>query len=213
MSFSKSFAVFTAFIAWFALGLQLYILIDNVPGNGLSVMEAIARFFLFFTILTNLLVAVCLTVRAAEPSNRLGHFFSRPSVLAATGVYILIVAIVYNTVLRSLWVPVGNQRLADELLHLIVPVCYLIYWFLFAPKYGLEWKHAVQWLIYPAIYLPYALLRGALEGFYPYPFIDLGQNSIGKVVVNCLSMLCVFVVIGLLVVAIAKKMTGKKMIM
>lgn len=213
MSFSKSFAVFTAFIAWFALGLQLYILIDNVPENGLTVVQAIARFFLFFTILTNLLVAACLTVRAAEPSNRLGRFFSKPSILAATGVYIFIVAIVYNTVLRNLWTPAGNQRLADELLHVIVPVCYLIYWFLFAPKYGLEWKHAIAWLAYPAVYLAYALLRGALEGFYPYPFINLSENSAGKVALNCLSMLCAFVVLGLIFVAAAKKLTGKKMIM
>jgi hypothetical protein len=212
MSFSKSFAVFTAFIAWFALGLQLYIMIDNVSGNGLTVLGAITRFLVFFTILTNLLVAVCLTVRAASPSNALGRFFEKPAVLAAVAVYIFIVALVYNLILRKLWAPVGNQRLADELLHVIVPIFYLAYWFLFAPKYGLQWSHTLQWLSYPAAYLVYALVRGAAEGFYAYPFIDVNENGALKVLLNSIVLMAVFVIAGLAVIVIAKKMTGKKII-
>jgi hypothetical protein len=51
-----------AVVTWFALALQLYILINNTPGNGMTIIEAIGRFFIFFTILTNLLVAVSITI-------------------------------------------------------------------------------------------------------------------------------------------------------
>lgn len=212
MSFSKSFAVFIAFIAWFALGLQLYIMIDNVPENGLTTLTAITRFLLYFTILSNLLVAICLTTRAAEPSNNTGKFFSNPSILAAITVYIFIVAVVYNVVLRKLWVPEGNQRLADELLHVIIPVLYILYWFLFAPKYGLSYLHPFRWLLFPACYLIYALIRGNIEGFYPYPFIDLTKNSYGQIAINSLFVMIAFIITGLIIVFVSKKMIGKKTI-
>lgn len=208
MSLSKSFAVFIAFIAWFALGLQLYILVSNTPGNGMTTVQAVARFFIFFTILTNLLVAICLTATAIDSSP--GNFFSRPSTLAATAVYIFIVGLIYNVVLRKLWAPVGDQKLADELLHVIVPVLYVAYWLLFAPKYSLQWKHAFVWLCYPAIYLVYAMVRGAIEGFYPYPFINLNEQGIAKVLMNIGVLLMVFLAIGFIFIWAAKKITAKK---
>jgi len=210
MNFSKSFAVFIAFIAWFGLGLQLYILINNTPGNGMTPLQAVARFFIFFTILTNLFVAICLTSRAINSSK--GKFFSRPSVLAALGVYIFIVGLVYNVVLRKLWIPTGNQKVADELLHVAVPVLYLVYWLLFAPKYSLQWTHAFVWLCYPAAYVVYALLRGAAEGFYPYPFLDINESGIAKVLLNIAMLLMVFAIVAFIFIWVAKKMTAKKII-
>lgn len=194
----------TAIAAWVGLVLQQYILIDNTPGNGMSPLQAVGRFLLFFTVLTNILVAVSLTIVLLKPSTPAGRFFSKPSVIAAVTLYIFIVGLVYNLVLRSQWKPTGLQKVADELLHVAVPLLHLLYWLFFSPKIRLPWKKIFPWLGFPAAYLVYAMVRGAAEGFYPYPFLDVNKLNAGNVVLNCSLVLVAFITVGLLIIAFSR---------
>lgn len=196
--------VVIATIAWFALILQQYILIDNTPGNGLTPFGAVWRFLIYFTILANLFVAISLTAVVIAPSSTIGRFFLKPSVIAGIGVYIFIVGLVYNIALRKIWSPVGRDRLADELLHVAVPLLYLVYWLIYASKKGLQWKHVFYWLSFPALYIAYALIRGSVEGFYAYYFINLDELGTQKVLLNSIVLLAAFVIAGCLFVAIGK---------
>jgi hypothetical protein len=196
----------TAITAWFGLGLQQFILIDNTPGNGLTIFGAIGRFLIFFTVLSNILVAVSLTITLLSPASRWGHFFSRISSRTAIAVYIFIVGLVYNLVLRNTWHPAGWQKVADEILHVAVPLLYVLYWLLFVPKGTLKWKQCISWLIFPFIYVVYAMCRGWAEGFYAYPFLDLNVLSIGKVFINCIGLFLVFIVTGFVAIAIDRRM-------
>ena len=204
---SSTYTVITAVIAWFALALQLYLLISRTPGNGMTPLLAVGRFLIFFTILSNLLVAVSLTIVLVKPGSSAGLFFARPSSIAAVTCYIFIVGLVYNIVLRSIWQPRGLQQLADELLHVGVPVLFVLYWLLFASKRSLHWKHAFQWLLFPAAYFAYALARGALEGFYAYPFINVPELGYGRVGANAAGLLIIFLATGPGIVATGKKMS------
>jgi hypothetical protein len=195
-----------ALVTWFALGLQLYVLVSNTPGNGMTVGVAIGRFFIFFTILSNLLVAISLSCMLITPASPSGRFFQRASVSTAIALYILVVGLVYNIVLRSLWHPVGLQKLADELLHVYVPLGYILFWAFYGPKSSLQWMAPFQWLIFPSLYLVYALTRGALEGFYPYPFIDAKELSFGRLFINSITLMFVFLILGYLFVAVSKKL-------
>ena len=60
-----------------------------------------------------------------RPRAGWGQWFRRPSVQAGTAVYIAIVGIVYQLLLRQLWNPQGAQWVADVLLHSIIPVGYV----------------------------------------------------------------------------------------
>lgn len=190
------FRTTTALMAWLGLGVQLYLLVANSPDNGLTVDQAIGRFFLYFTILSNLLVAFYTSF--VNPGN------SRPATATALAVYIFVVGLVYNVVLRQLWAPSGWQRLADELLHVIVPVFFIVYWFAFIPASNLKYRAALVWLIYPGAYLAYALIRGSVEHFYPYFFIDPRVVGNSGVVQNTLLLLVAFLGLGLGFVAVAR---------
>lgn len=190
-----------AALGWLALILQFYLIITN---RTASIAETIVRYFSFFTILTNILVALCFTVLLVTPYSRWGNFFARPAILTAIAVYITVVGIVYNVVLRFLWVPQGLQLIVDELLHTIIPLLFIAYWFLFVPKQILKWKNILPWLIYPAIYCIYSLTRGAIVAFYPYPFIDVNMLGYSKVLVNIVGLVMVFVVTSMVFVAMAK---------
>lgn len=188
----KTVGLVGALLAWTAVGVQLYLLLQN-PTAPLG--ETLVRFVSFFTILTNTLVAVCLTAVAAKGTNN-RNFFAAPSTLSAVTVYILVVGIVYNLVLRFTWNPQGMQKMVDELLHTVNPVYYLLFWIFLVPKEGLQWKSVFPWLLYPFAYLVYVLLRGAASGFYPYPFINVTDLGYAKIAVNCVGLLFVFLLLS-----------------
>ena len=156
-------------LAWFALVLQLYLVIVQSP-PGLAMLGEVITYFSFFTILTNLLVALVFTAVALCPVAGWVQFFSSPSVQGGTAVYIAIVGIVYQLLLRQLWNPKGAQLLADMLLHAVIPLGYVVYWLIFAPRAGLSWRDAVVWLVYPGVYLVYVLARGAVSRALSLPF-------------------------------------------
>lgn len=198
---NKIFPVCIAILGWFALIAQFQINITSgvAPGG-----ELLVRYFSYFTILTNLLVAVCCTCIAANPQQGWGAFFSKTQTLTAITVYILVVGIVYNIILRFLWQPKGLQKLVDELLHSIIPVLFLLYWLLFINKQTLQWKQVFSWLIYPLIYLLFILIRGSFSGFYPYPFVNAGDLGIKKVLLNSIAITILFTIVGLLLIAAGK---------
>jgi hypothetical protein len=198
---SRTFLQIGTITGWFAVVFQFYLIIIN---RVASVPETIIRFFSFFTILTNMLVALCFIFLLLKPKPNWGKFFSRPKTLTAITVYISIVGIVYNTILRHIWNPKGLQLIVDELLHSVIPVFFILYWLIFVPKAELQWKNVFPCLIYPVVYILFVLFRGALSGFYPYPFINVNSLGFNKVLLNSGGLLIVFLGLSLLFVAIGK---------
>jgi hypothetical protein len=197
----RMYAALGALLGWFALALQLYLMLVQAPA---AMLDVVITYFSFFTILTNFLVALVFTAAAMHPRARWGQFPLRPSVQAGTAVYIAIVGIVYQLLLRHLWNPQGAQWVADVLLHSIIPLGYVLYWWLFAPRDELNWKNAIGWLVYPGTYLVYTLARGAVSGLYPYPFVDVNTLGYGGVLARAAGLMMVFLGMGLLIVAISR---------
>ena len=185
----KTCAIIVALITWFAIVLQLYLTTGSV-----------ANFFSYFTILCNLLVAVSLTWSLLLPNTTAGKYFSRFSVQTAIALYIFIVALVYNTVLRGLLQLSDWPLVADTLLHVIVPLLYIFYWVIFVPGENLKWRDGIYWLVFPLLYLIYSLIRGAVVHWYPYPFLNAEALGYPKVSVNILIMLTVFLASGFLLI-------------
>src|SRR5580704_19483741 len=94
----RIYAITGALLTWFALVLQLYLVIVQSP-PGLAMLRELITYFSFFTILTNLLVALVFTAIAVRPAAGWVQFFSSPSIQGGTAVYIAIVGIVYQLLL------------------------------------------------------------------------------------------------------------------
>lgn len=202
---NRLFAVIGFITAWFAVIFQYYLLIKN---NDSSFLTKTIQFASYFTILTNTLVAIYYTAVLVGDTTK-NHWLLLPTTATAITVYIIIVGLVYNLVLRFTWNPQGLQKLVDELLHTFNPLFFIIFWWLFIPKQNLKWQHALAWLIYPLIYFIYILLRGAMTGVYPYPFIDVTEHGYGKVLINSVVILLVFVFFSLLFIAIGRLKSKK----
>ena len=98
----------------------------------------------------------------------------------------MLVGIVYNLLLRGLLELSGGAKLADHLLHEVVPLLVPLFWLFLAPKGRLTGRDAVWWAAHPLAYLIYALVRGAVDGKYPYPFLNVAKLGGLQVAINCL---------------------------
>jgi len=182
-------------LGWFALVGQFYLIILN---RITSIPEIIIRYFSYFTILTNLLVAICCTALLTNRNSKIKSFFSRQNTLTAVAVYITVVGLVYNSILRFLWNPQGLQWIVDELLHSVIPLLFIVFWLLIVPKGKFQWKNVLAWLLYPLIYLVFVLLRGLPSSFYPYPFIDVDKIGYYKTFINSSGMLLAFLAVAII---------------
>lgn len=189
-------------IAITAVILQLWLTLN---AREISVLYTIIRFFSYFTILTNSLVAVYFTSLWIFPHTNAGQFFKKFSTTTAIAVYILVVGIIYNLLLRNIWVVTGWGKVADELLHSFIPLYFLMYWFFFTERKRLVWKDALNWLLYPMGYFIYSLIRGTITNTYPYPFIDVNKLGYQQTLINCLGVGLLFYGLCLSFIAISRK--------
>ncbi len=201
----KTFAAVITLLGAFALAAQFII---SMHSRQTSLIAAIIRYFGFFTILTNILVTACAAFLWLAPQTAWGKFFSKPMVQTATAVYILVVGLTYNIILRGIWHPEGLARFVDESLHVIMPLLFFLFWLVYSPKSNLSYK-VIPWLIYPFLYGLYCIIQGSFSGYYPYPFMDAVKLGYAAVAVNLGALLLVFLLLSLLLVAIGKRIATK----
>lgn len=185
-------------IGAFGLIAQVIVTVPAYMQLGHSLPAAIFYYLSFFTILTNIAVVL---VYAADLSGR-PAFFLRDSVRNGVAMTIAVVGIVYYVVLAALWQPQGLHYLADVALHYVAPVFYVIWWLSVGRNGSARWSNLPAWLAFPFFYLFYALIRGATNGEYLYPFLDLSVKSLPSVAVSVGVVVCLFAIVGALVIIV-----------
>jgi hypothetical protein len=197
----KVYILLATIIIWFALCLQFNVSLKLLNGDY---FQTIKIFLSFFTVTTNIICAVCLTMLLFFENSRTGIFFAKASTLTAITVYIVAVGLIYNIMLRGLVHQEGWEQIANELLHVVNPVIFLGFWVFYVNKSQLKYKKTFSWLIYPLLYIVFIVIRGSLINKYPYPFIDVVKLGYPKAIVNTVIILIVFWLLSLLAVWFGK---------
>jgi hypothetical protein len=192
---ARAAAALVALVCWAGIGIQF----RATLGLGYSVPETAWVLVRYFTILSNLGAAIAFSAIAL--GRRL-----QPALIGGIVLAMMLVGVVYATLLRGLLELSGGALLADALLHKAAPLLVPLWWLAFAPKGRLQWRNAALWTLYPALYLAYALARGGAEGKYAYPFLDIAALGGGGVAVNCLVIALLFVIAGLALVWLDRKL-------
>ena len=198
----RRFVAVAAMLGWAGLSIQMYLIFHSRWTLGASLIGGLVSFFSYFTVLSNTLVATVLTCEWTSRESAARRWFLQPWVSSGIAVSIAVVGLAYNLLLRHLWHPEGWQWLADELLHDIMPLLFLGYWWRCVPKGTLRVWHIALWVIYPLLYFAYSLLRGHLLAVYPYPFVDVDKLGYPQVFINAGGLLVGFVVIALLAIGL-----------
>jgi hypothetical protein len=196
----------TAALVLVAFALQVVITVRapaDPPGHavgtlaGASLATRLIRVLSFFTIQSNLLVAIT-SLQLARRPDRGGRGWSALRVASLVG--ITVTGIVYATVLARVHEPTGwDQVVSNAVLHYLVPVLALLGWVLFGPRPRVDRGVVAIAVIWPVAWLGYTLVHGAVSGWYPYPFIDVAALGYRGVAVNCLGVLLVFAFVAGLV--------------
>lgn len=192
------YAGVAAAVGWTALVLQFILEMHQSLAGDEGALAGIATYFSYFTILTNILVAVTLTSRLLFRPRVVTDFFRKPVVICAITVSIIIVAIVYSLLLRHLGNPRGLSLVADVLLHDVMPALFLAYWWLTVAPGAVLWRDLPYWLLYPFAYFLYVLLRGIFTGIYPYPFIDVSKLGYPQALLTAAAVMAGFATAGVL---------------
>jgi hypothetical protein len=201
---NRAVVIALAALGWCSVLLQLFITLHSTIHSGKDVAGGIVSYLGYFTILTNLLVCIVLSTPLIAPASAAGGFFSRSDVTAGVATSIVFVGLAYHLLLRNTWNPQGLQRVADVLLHYVMPALFFFYWWFNFPKGVLRWTHPLYWGLYPTLYMIYVLIRGAIIGSYPYRFIDPLAIGYQQTMINAVGLLLVFIVLGLIMVSLGR---------
>ena len=152
----------------------------------------------FFTLLTNTLVVMTFSTAAFRRDG------IRPAWIAALTLSMVLVGSVYHLLLLGLVTFTGLGMWADNGLHTAVPIACLLWWIVYAPKRLLSFRDLPMFILWPAVYVAYALARGAQDDTYPYPFMDLTVLPSSAVALNLAGLTGVLLLGGFLFVLIGR---------
>lgn len=180
---------------------------ESMVAQGATVAEGIWRYLGYFTVLTNAFVIMVLTRAALRPHDRSGLNAPRVELMTATS--ILFVGAVYNVLLAAQWDPQGLQKYNDDVLHMGAPILFSAYWLL-RPRGGLKWRDALFAAVWPLTYSAYSLARGAIDGFYPYYFMDPSAAHWLAVARNMAALVALFIAAALVLSEIDRRLWRAK---
>ena len=200
----KTFRIFGAGLTWLTLAVQYVLLVQGGEYGGIA--NSTFTFFGFFTILTNILVALAFSVPLMRPASRLRIFFQAQGVRAAIALYILIVMITYYGLLAKVHNPVGLNAVTNIGLHFLIPVLYIFDWLVFAGKDQMSFRRLPLWVAFPFAYGMFNIIRGALSGFYPYHFLNIAELGMGQVMINMAGFTAVYAIGGAVMIGLGRRL-------
>jgi hypothetical protein len=213
---ARAFHLVTFLVAAGAVVLQLVLVIQG--GQHLDTDPEVAtaddpdlgtrlvRFCSYLTIWFNMLVAATSAVLAAnaEPSGgRVFRALRLDAVVLAVGG-----GVVHWFLLRPLLDLDGADLLADKLLHIVVPVLCLAGWLIFGPRGLIAPRDVAAFLVVPVGWLVYTLVRGAFVDWYPYPFVDVDEHGLGRVLLTCVAIAAMMLLLAFAAMWLDRRLLG-----
>ena len=210
-----------AVVAWFGLGVQFVISATGMypptetvlsqlgagnPAGAAGALPRIIDFFSYFTIWSNILVALVLTALAANPRR------DSPAlrVLRLDAVLMIaITGIVYAVVLAPTAELRGWEVLANAFIHILTPLVTVVVWLVAGPRRWIRWSTIAKAMILPLVWLAYTLVRGAVIGAYPYPFVDVVALGYGQVAINVVAIVVFATVLGAILLGVDRLLSRR----
>ncbi len=193
---AATFAAICVGLIW-----QLVLIFQGVnvlvqPNGGLpSIATRTLRFFSYFTVQSNILVAATAAILVLRPFSD-GRLWRVIRLQALFG--ITVTGVVYSTLLRGVVDLHGAAAVTNALVHYVAPVMAVIGWLLFGPRPRIDENTLAASLLWPALYVVYTLAHGAASDWYPYPFVDVATHGYVTVLRNGVGLNVLLVGVGAL---------------
>jgi hypothetical protein len=167
----------------------------------------VVNFFSFFTILSNLLAVVSLVgsaTRGDRAASRTWDLVRGQAVVMMT-----VTLVVYARLLADADVSLNDQWV-NVTLHRLFPIVVIADWLLDPPGSSVSLRDSLVWLAFPLVWTGYTLVRGALVGWYPYPFLDPANGGYATVAAYILGILVFGAIVSAIVALAGNAMRGRR---
>lgn len=170
----------------------------------------LVNFFSYFTTLSNLFAGAVFVIGAVRLIRRRPGGATWEAVRGASVVYMAFVGIVFNTLLGDADLG-GLLPWVNVVHHMLMPLAVVVDWLLLPPRAPLTLRVAALWVLAPVAYTVYSVVRGAVVGFYCYPFFDpAAVGGYGGVAGYCAVLLVAFVALALAIRASGNALGGRR---
>ncbi len=186
------FRAVTAIIVIVAIAYQIKVIVDSGLFRPL-------RFFAFFTILSNLFGAILWLYLAA--TWRRARTRRDDLLRGAATLYLVVTFVVVVLLLGGAELSLSD-RIVDFVVHKLFPVLVVIDWLVDPPETDLRMQDIALWLIFPLVWVIVTLIRGAVDDWYPYPFLDPANGGYRSVAYHVAAIFAGFLVIAGAIVAL-----------
>jgi len=184
---------------------------DRDLGLFSSTPKRILVFFSFFTVLSNISVAVTtgLLARRLDRPSLVFRVFRLDAMICIT-----VTGVVFHLALADLQELTGWDKLADFLLHTLSPILCPLGWLIFGPRRQLDRTVVLRAVIAPICWLGYALVLGSLlkdrHGlhYYAYPFMNVEVHGYAVALLRCALVAVLFLGLAFGALAIDRRLPG-----
>ena len=147
------------------------------------------NFFGFFTMQSNIILIIVLLVSAGVSFSGKQQTDRLMLIRGCATTYIVITGVLYAILLSG---QEGGVTLAwaNSALHVVLPLYAALDWLIFSDRKALPWNKIWVALIYPVVWLIVVLIRGATDGWFPYPFLNPAQGY------GVVALYCVFITVA-----------------
>ena len=181
-------------------------------------------FYVHFTNISNFLcIGIMLAALVQTAKKKEDSFVTTAPLLKFIGMLgILLTFLVFNILLAGKRDPQLNWRVGSLTFHVVLPIMYVLHWFLFYERKKCKWYYPIASISFPLAYLIFIFAQAAIMKFdtsilipgtetpliYPYFFVNLETQGVAGVAKWIVILLSAFVVVGFIFFGIDK--IGKK---
>jgi hypothetical protein len=165
------------------------------PAGFAGVVSRLSDTFSYFTIWSNIVVAVSATLLLSRPfrDTLLRRVLRLDALLMIT-----VTAIVYQVLLAPTTDVTGWSRLTDPILHVVTPLLTVLVWLVWGPRGWVTGRLVPLALAVPVVWIAWMLARGAIIDAYPYDFANVTEFGYASVA----RTLVLILVFGIIVAAV-----------
>ena len=98
----------------------------------------------------------------------------------------------------------------NHTVHRVMPIVIAVDWIIDPPTPRIEPRRALIWVAYPLAWIAYTMIRGAIVGWYPYPFLDPTRGGYGPVIVTVGVIVAAGIALCLLVAAVGNALRDRR---
>ena len=181
-------------------------------------------FYVHFTNISNFLcIGIMFAALIQTAKKKEDSFVTTAPLLKFIGMLgILLTFLVFNLLLAGKRDPQLNWRVGSLTFHVVLPIMYVLHWFLFYERKKSKWYYPLASISFPLAYLIFIFTQAAIMKFdtsilipgtetpliYPYFFVNLETQGVGGVAKWIVILLSAFVVVGFVFFGLDK--LGKK---